>query len=392
MQSALTLALLLFVSNVVAQSRLPLSDQAYISLLTISEGDQIHSYWGHNALRVVDPVRGFDRTFNYGTFQFDENFVPNFLYGKLDYFLSVPRTERALEVYRDYEKRNVVEHVLNLTTGQKEALFDFLLVNASDENKYYRYSFLYDNCATRIRDALETTLGEAVQFAPVPDPQVSFRTLYSDPVQHLPFLDLGINLILGQPTDLIASPREVIFLPAYLDSAFVNATIDVGAGPAPLIARTDTLVVFRSSSKSSLPWAHLLFWGIFGVFGLVTFRGYKNGTTYIRFFDGLLFFIVGLAGVLMVGLWFFSLHDVTTDNWNALWAWPFHLIVAVFVWRKASAAWLGYYFLAAAALSLITLLGWFVWPQDLHTAIVPLLLTLTLRGGWIGMRLRKRSL
>lgn len=376
----------------VAQDLLPLTEDAHISLLTISEGDQIHSYWGHNALRVYDPGRGLDRTFNYGTFQFDAYFVPNFLYGKLDYYLSVPPTPNALEHYRTFERRTVVERVLQLNQSQKDALFRFLVNNAQPENRVYRYNFLYDNCATRIRDALETTLGDAVTFAPEPDPQESFRTLFSRPVAHLPFLGLGINLILGMPTDKIASAREVVFLPPYLDAVFLNATIDVGEGPVPLVARTDTLVSITDvATDSTLPWADLLFWLVFGLFAWLTYRTMQRQVPFIRFGDGLLFFVIGCAGLLMVGLWFFTLHEVTTQNWNVLWAWPTHAVIAFFIWRRKRAAWLRYYMLGTAVLSLITLLGWFIWPQDLHSAVVPLCLTLALRGGWIGMRMSRQG-
>src|SRR5690606_37538916 len=116
--------------------------------------------------------------------------VPRFAYGKLDYMLAVDRTADAITHYL-YEERPVVEQILNLDREQRTALFQFLANNARPENRTYRYDFLFDNCSTRIRDAFESTLGDAVTFPPFPAPRKSFRALPDPSVPARPDSDPG---------------------------------------------------------------------------------------------------------------------------------------------------------------------------------------------------------
>ena len=48
-----------------------LSDSAFASILTCGAGDEFYTAFGHSAIRVCDPVGGFDLVYNYGTFDFD---------------------------------------------------------------------------------------------------------------------------------------------------------------------------------------------------------------------------------------------------------------------------------------------------------------------------------
>ncbi|MBT8399344.1 MAG: DUF4105 domain-containing protein, partial [Rhodothermia bacterium] len=131
-----------------------LSESSRISLVTVMPGDAVHSLFGHSAIRVSDPDRGLDLSYSYGTFNFDDDFfVAKFALGRMDYYLSVAYWRNALKLYRDIEERPAVEQVLDLTHEERERLFDFLQTNAREENRYYRYDFLFDNCSTRIRDA-----------------------------------------------------------------------------------------------------------------------------------------------------------------------------------------------------------------------------------------------
>ena len=54
-----------------------LSDEAEISVLTCSPGNEAYSVYGHSAIRVVDDLYNYDIVFNYGIFDFS---APNFIY------------------------------------------------------------------------------------------------------------------------------------------------------------------------------------------------------------------------------------------------------------------------------------------------------------------------
>ena len=369
-----------------AQGQVVLSDEAQLSLITIMPGDAVYSMFGHSAVRVYDPVQDLDVAFNYGTFDFGNPlvFVGQFAYGKLDYFLNVESYPAAVAYYGEVENRSIIEQVLNLSPGQQQAIFDFLQTNALPENRYYRYDFFFDNCATRIRDVFEDVLGDAVQLAPA-DPGLTFRQLIDLYAAEQPFLDAGMDTGLGLPADRIAMPRETMFLPDYLQQAFDGATITIDGGMQPLVTRTDTMrwSVETASVEPAWPWPALLGWLLFGLGLVLTVVDVRGKNPSRRLFDSLLFGTVGLAGLLIVFLWFISLHTVTQHNLNLLWAWPTHVLFAVALRRRWEPSWLWMYLAATALAALVVVLGWPFWPQALPAVVLPLALLVLVRSGWM---------
>lgn len=138
-----------------------LTNKAEISIITCGpDPNELYSAFGHSAVRVKDPANGIDYAFNYGVFDFDQpNFYLNFARGRNYYMLAVYN-------YSDFERaykrdgRFIHEQVLQLTTFQRDKIFNFLMWNAQPENRTYRYDYYHDNCATRIRDILIKQLGE----------------------------------------------------------------------------------------------------------------------------------------------------------------------------------------------------------------------------------------
>ena len=371
-----------------------LSSTAEISLMTIKPGKAVYSVFGHSALRVHDPVQGIDRTYNYGTFDFsDSYFVPKFVYGRLDYFLSANPYTAALHHYRA-EGRSVIEQRLNLTAKEKNAVFRFLQINALPQNRGYAYDFFFDNCSTRIRDVLEEVLGARLRFDSSAVPRRSFRQLI-EPYGSA-WLTLGMNLLLGIPADHTATPRETMFLPDYLMQAFGAATVERSNGRQPLVTRTDT--TYRAPDSAAAPqeagfatWPVLLSWLLFGLVLAGTLWQVRRGSSGRRLPDALLLFAVGLAGLVIAFMTFFSQHAVTAYNMNVLWAWPTHLIAAAVLLRGRRDRALGRYLMAAALAALALLVGWPVWPQALPSAVFPVLLLLMLRFGWQARQLQKKA-
>lgn len=357
-----------------------------ISLLTILPGSNVYSLWGHSAIRVLDPRRGVDHSYNYGTFDFQTPFfVGRFLHGSLDYQLSVQDVDQALRHYR-MEGRPVIEQVLDLSPDQKARLVAFLQINALPENRSYRYHFLFDNCSTRVRDAFEAALEGAVDFSATPDPDATFRQLI-DPYQRaIPFLDPGIDWLLGAPVDRPVLPFDSMFLPDYLMEAFDHAAIEVEGARRPLVAQTDTLIWIDGyePSRSRFPWEAVATWILFAVGLAVTVR--RRGV--VRGVDIPLYLLTGAAGLLIVYLWFISNHDVTEANWNLLWAWPTHLAAAAALLRRPPSRWLVGYGAASAVIAVAAVVASPIWPQVLNPVLVPIALLVALRGGamWYSAR------
>jgi len=361
-----------------------LSAESEVSMVTILPGEPVYSMFGHSALRVHDPVHDVDRLYNYGTFDFsDPFFIPKFAYGHLRYFLSVVPYGRALRAY-ERQRRPVIEQTLNLTREQRTALFRFLQVEARPENRYYQYVFFFDNCSTRVRDALEQALGKAVQFSGRPHPDASFRRLLDPYAASLPLVDLSFDLALGTPSDRRPTPREAHFLPEYLFAAFTHATVRHGDTTRALVARTDTThwIAGYDATPAAFDWPLAAGWLFLlltlGWTGRQATTGRRPGT----YGDALLLAAVGSTGLLACFLWFVATYEVTESNWNLLWAWPTHLVAAaVLVWRPSLRG-LREYWTVTAFGALVVAAGWGWWPQDLHAAVVPVVLAVGVRAGW----------
>jgi hypothetical protein len=371
-----------------------------VSLITGLPGDRVHAEFGHSAIRVRDPALGLDRAYNYGTFDFsDPYFVPKFAYGHLRYFLSTASYPAMRRAYRQ-AGRPLIEQRLNLTLEQRNALFRVLEINARPANRAYRYDFFFDNCSTRVRDALEKALGDALAFAPRPAPETSFRRLLDPYVADRPLLDVGFDLALGTPADRVATAREAVFLPEYLMRSFDHATVRAGETTRPLVAERDTVfwVSGYTATERSLPWPGAVLWGAFVAAAAATAwqaRRIRQGGggeagegdgRLAAVLDATLLGLTGTAGLVVVFLWFVSEHAVTGPNWNLLWAWPTHLVAAFWMGRPAPSASFRVYLGTAAAAALVLALGWNAWPQDFHWAVRPVVLLLGLRLAWRAAR------
>jgi hypothetical protein len=290
-----------------------LSEEAEISMLTASPGDELYSVFGHSALRVYDPLYGIDEVYNYGTFDFDTpNFYLKFTRGQLLYQLSVSTFKQFLREY-EYEQRAVYEQLLNLNQDEKQRIYDFLLVNRLPENRSYLYDFFYDNCATRIRDIVHDLLFIDWGDDPYPGPQRSFRDMLQPYLSNMQWAAFGIDLALGLPADRIATPWHYMFLPDEMFTAFAQARHIDGR---PLVKNHHIVLEASGRTSSSSPITpKAVTWTVFFI-GLASMFNKR----FSQIFDKAFFSFLGLTGIVIAVLWFFSDHESTNQNMNLLWA------------------------------------------------------------------------
>ncbi len=370
------LALALSATALPSLAQTELSEQATISLMTVAPGNMLYSLFGHSALRVHDPIRQLDRCYNYGTFDFeDPNFLLNFCRGRLRYYLDT-EPYRYFEYANWLEQRPMKEQVLHLSPQQRQLLFELLEDNALEENRYYLYDFFYDNCATRIRDVVEKALFYRITFDTTFLPLgTTMRRLLYPYLEGHPWTRFGIDLVLGQPADRIASGRDFMFLPDYLHDAFARATVDDSValvveerypiGPYAALQRTDA----AGGSWSHPLWVMCLVAAI----GLASLFSRRAEIA----FDVLFWFALGLAGLILFLLWFATDHGATKYNWNLLWAMPTHLL---FFWRTKRTELTETYFTVVGAIALVTLILWGVIPQDLPETALPVVVLAAVKG------------
>ncbi|MGI9544298.1 MAG: DUF4105 domain-containing protein [Cyclobacteriaceae bacterium] len=372
--------------QVLLSQNLELSLQSQISIITADPGQEaLFTVFGHSAIRVVDPLNQIDYAFNYGVFDFDQpNFYLNFARGYLNYMLAQQETETFVYQYV-YFKRSVHEQVLDLSLTQRQAVFDFLTNNVKPENRYYLYDYFYDNCATRVRDVFENVLGEELKLdLQYLTPKDSFRSLVDSLAYLQPWGDLGIDLCLGLPMDKKINAYEYMFLPEYIRQAFGQATVENTNGLAKPLVKKSRLIYESNGTQATRPFLspQLVFWSLFTVLLVFTYLGYRKQRAY-RIIDIIWFGILGLLGVLLFALWFATDHNAAAWNLNLLWAIPLHLPAAFILLKKEKPAYLKYYFIAVAALTILLLITWPWNPQGYNTAFFPIALVSLLRSSYL---------
>lgn len=304
------------------------SSRLRISLLTCGPGDEIWAQFGHTAIRVTDSAMGTDLVYNYGTFSFGEGFEIQFMRGKLLYYVSYYPYEYFLDEYADPERR-VEEQVLDINVEQKKAIQAYLVENAKEENRYYKYDFFFDNCATRIRDVFPMAMDKDFSYGrTLPETsKLTFRQIMNEYFYRVHFERLGCNLLLGSPIDKVMTESEVMFLPDFLRDGMAGATLG-GRKIAP-----ETTLIFEGPGKvpagPNLPLIVLSIAAALTIIG-IAIPGLKLLGDIMSF---LFLLVTGLLGCLMLVMWLWTDHQGCQENFNILWALPTNLIFA-FVPRK----------------------------------------------------------
>ena len=369
------LTLFLFYISAAAQND---SCNLKVSLLTCGPGEDLYSIFGHSALRVKDESKNIDVIFNYGTFDFeDPDFYVKFVRGKLLYFVSAERFGDFIRSY-SYENRWVAEQVLTLTCSEKTKLFEALRVNAQEENKYYLYEFLFDNCSTRLIDMVRSSADDSVHVKRIiPSDAPTFRNMLHDYLNRSEkyWSKFGIDLLLGSRIDRKVKNEEAMFLPDYLmkgfDSSLIRGSTLVGSKKTILEADERTANGF---SISPLIVTCLLLVG--GVL-LTTFRNARTIKA-LLFFDRFLFFVLGVMGCLMMFMWYGTDHELCRNNYNLYWAIPTHLIAAFLVGSNKPIV--RKYFTLTAIVTGVFVLSWLFLPQGMNNAFFPLVLLAAIRS------------
>lgn len=300
------------------------SSHLRVSLLTCGTGPQVWETFGHTAVRVTDSMRGTDNVYNYGTFNgFDENFELKFMRGKLLYYLSCYPFPDFMREYIE-AGRSVKEQVLLMDGQRKKDIYAYLQWNAMEENKYYKYDFFFDNCATRIRDIFPNTYGRAFQFGRTlpKKSKLTFRDIINQYFYRDHFTRFGVNLLLGAKVDSIMTNEDVMFLPDYLEKGIAGATLN----GHPIATPPEVLLNGSPVLPAPVNWVFVLTMSICMliiagfIFPSLRWLGKALGN--------LLLFLSGVIGIVILVMWFFTDHQGCSNNFNILWALPSNLFLA----------------------------------------------------------------
>jgi len=348
------------------------SSRLRISLITCTPGEELYATFGHSALRVIDSNAVTDIIYNYGTFDFnDPEFYSKFIKGKLLYCLSIESIDDFLYSYQ-LEDRGVREQVLNLTGAEKQAIRQALLENLKEENRWYKYDFVLDNCTTRLRDIILKYKHPVTHLPAVMPVNYTFRNaihFYLDKNKKY-WSKLGIDLLLGSGMDKQMTVSQQEFLPDNLMIAFDSAGSEKMVQYSRILYTQQQPIAGKAGITPLLCFTLLLL--LFILFQFLKLR------KVLRVADFTLFFVVGLLGMLLVFMWWGTDHIMTKANYNLLWALPMHTFFAFTICKQQ--CWIKIYFLLVAILMCLVLLSWNIMPQQLNIALIPIVILLAYRS------------
>jgi len=288
-----------------------------IGVATMQPGEIFWERFGHDAIVVDDPARGEPISYNFGFFDLEEpGFVWRFILGEMEYELVALPFAQDLVYYRD-TGRGVSIQWLDLSETQATQLAAALAENAKPENARYRYDYFTNNCATRVRDALDETLGGLLQR------QMQTRshgnTYRSEAVRLAAPADwmwLGFDVLLGPFADQLRSRWEDSFVPMNLADNLRQARRADGEA----LVRSEQILLPHRIAPEPLPaprrwWPWLLIGaGIACAFYLLSRSDPRRAA-----WAALPFWILcTLLGLLMLFVWGFTSHRAIWANHNLL--------------------------------------------------------------------------
>jgi hypothetical protein len=327
-----------------------------ISILTCAPGEDVYTAWGHTAIRIIDSTKQTDIVFNFGTFDFDTpNFLAHFVKGNLNYFLSADYFQNFILAYQ-YEGRSIKEQVLVLTAEEKLKWQKALLKNLEGNNRYYLYNFITDNCTTRVKDGLYQFTSSTVPASNIK----SFRThVVEAPYQQgIPWIGLGIDLLLGAVSDETPSPFQAGFLPDLLYN-------QIAVQPARIASVQTYQFNSKASSKPLDPVYFII--GLVHIYLFVSKWNARWAVLSAKFIDLVLLFVFGIGGLLVVYMSLFSLHTACHENFNIFWIHPFYWIALICYF--AQPIWAGYLGRIFIAATIGLILGSYWLPQSFSSSV-----------------------
>ena len=308
-----------------------------VSLVTMGPGRAVWELFGHNALLIENTRTGERLAYNWGLFDFaDEDFYSNFIRGAMRYWMAPFDADGMIAAYTR-DGRDVYEQVLNLTPVQRARLHAYVDWNALEENSHYHYDYFLDNCSTRIRDVIDLALGGALRTALDTQPTgTTFRWHSRRLTQVQPLTYIGIEAGLASPTDRPISAWAESFLPMQLREHVRTVQVTAADGRAePLVLSERVLYDGPLPGEPALPptwWPWFLAAGV--VVGVVivqlarsTVHGSRTAANWLAGFTIGWSSLAGIAGLLILFLWFGTAHSATQGNWNVLQFNPLSLVL-----------------------------------------------------------------
>ncbi|MEP6832348.1 MAG: DUF4105 domain-containing protein [Gemmatimonas sp.] len=215
-----------------------------VSIVTYgASDDEVWERFGHDALEIHDTLTGQDYVYNWGMFSWGiPHIVIRFLAGDANYWLTPFATGALNADYVDH-RRSIRVQRLALTAAERGALLDYVIWNSQEANKFYRYDYYQDNCATRVRDAIDRVLKGRLKAAlDTTKTSLTWRS-ETERVTASDFLVYsGIELALGRNADKPMTAWQASFMPERLADAITAVILKNETGQRYSLTQSDTVI------------------------------------------------------------------------------------------------------------------------------------------------------
>ncbi|NLZ67780.1 MAG: DUF4105 domain-containing protein, partial [Spirochaetales bacterium] len=190
-------------------------DNTQISLITITPGKEVFSWFGHSAIRISNPDIE-DRLFDTGVFSYTDTFAQDLVQGKLYFGAYQSYAEGTINAY-ERENRIVSTLPLTLTNLEKAETIEFINYHSKWENHIYLYDYYLDNCATRLRDIINKNTDDDLKtWASDIGEGTTFRKLTTHYMTRNFLINFVFNYLEGPSIDYPINRYEASFIPEKL--------------------------------------------------------------------------------------------------------------------------------------------------------------------------------
>ncbi len=302
-----------------------------IGVVTMGPGEIFWERFGHDAIVVDDPAQPEPISYNFGFFDMDEDgFVGRFVKGEMQYMLVALPLREDMQYYREVGRGATLQW-LDLDPAQARRLAADLAENARPENARYRYDYYTDNCATRVRDALDRALDGRLRKQL--DSRSSGDTWRGESLRlasPAPWMWLGFDIGLGPAADRALTRWQQDFLPRRLADDLRKVT---RADGRPLVAAETELLPQRQAAEPDEHAIALWPWLLAGVViaALVLALGPRHPRSLATLAGGF-WLLCGLLGAVLALSWAFTEHRALWANRNLLLLDPLCLLLLPGAW------------------------------------------------------------
>jgi len=346
------------------------AEDLVVKLVTVEPGDPLYSWWGHSALIVEDRQLGVSRFYNYGLFSIQkEDFVRNFIQGRLWFEVGAAATARELPAYRA-DNRTIRIQTLVLAPERRLTMARFLEWNILPENRAYQYDHYRDNCATRVRDLIDRMVdGRLAAAAAVPGSGTLREQTRRFTAGH-PVMNWLLMFLMSGGIDHPVSRWEEMFLPMELERNVADLSYTDPQGRKRALVSGE-VTYFEAADREPVPARPpsygLPALGLGALLGLAAAglgwwrgKGGRAARALSGSFEVLLGLALGLAGTILAYMSLFTDHTVTYGNRNLFLVNPLTLAVvplavAVAAGARGAGRWLAGLWSLLTALALASL-------------------------------------